>query len=188
MRFYNNAIRSSEVVNYVNANRDTRGRNYPGERFQGGRFRDGRSRGGRFRGRRVQVDYSSIVCHNCRRKGHIAKDCRFKDTEDEKDIGEKVTNLKTDNKHAKVMDKWQGRRRDREYDGDYGANKVSTDGKAFACDGLQCYFCHERDSHVSENCPNSTVTVQMLNNDYKLNAANNAEADRGNRNKTHRIA
>ena len=53
---------------------------------------------------------------------------------------------------------------------------------------VQCYYCHERGTHVSAACPNSTVNVAMLNNNYKVNAANNAEADRMNPHKTFRFA
>ena len=85
-------------------------------------------------------------------------------------------------------DKAHGRRRSRELDEDNEANQVSTKDCASEVDGVECYYCHERDSHLSADCPNSNVTVELLNHKYKEFTANNVEADRLNRHKIYRIA
>ena len=171
-------IGNSEVVNNVTS--DSGNTRYRGGRFRGGRFQGGRSQGGR----------SNVTCHYCHRLGHIARDCKTK----EKHMAEEQEHVvrtaipRNDKKLGKFSDKAHSRRRSRELDEDNEANQVSTKDCASDVDGVECYYCHERDSHLSADCPNSNVTVELLNHKYKEFTANNVEADRLNRHKIYRIA
>ena len=90
-------------------------------------------------------------------------------------------------RNVKFKDKDNRHRRSRDNDEDEQANEVSTSEGAFKLASIQCYFCHERESHVGSECPNVNVTVDLKNTKYQTNAADNAMADRVNPLKKYRI-
>ena len=167
------AIEKNVVANNVNYDDVT----------QDNRYSDGRFQNGRIQGGREQVRRSTAICHRCRKPGHIARECKSRTNEKEDERNYDATTMAPRNvkKYGKFSYRAHGRRRNREHDDE--ANQVSSSGSPSEISNVQCYYCHERGTHASAACPNSTVNVAMLNNNYKVN-----EADRMNPHKTFRIA
>ena len=54
-------------------------------------------------------------------------------------------------------------------------------------DSFQCFLCHQRNDHVSKDCPNADCEIQYINRKFEDFKAQNEVEDRANPQKKYRV-
>ena len=57
------------------------------------------------------------------------------------------------------------------------ANALTEASKDATTEGIECFICHQRDSHDSTDCPNGDAKIYMKNMEFKKFKVQNAKDD-----------
>ena len=135
------------------------------------------------------------ICHTCGNRGHKAIDCKFKKKKPEYESKDNKyqhngsnTKRKFDWSRVKLKSGHKEQKaRDRDQDEDEQANLVESE---YDKSRVECWLCHERNSHETLECPNVDCRVKFLVDQKEVQARieKNKEEDEKNPRKKYRIA